>query len=242
MRRKTTILLSVLGVTMMWAPTSFSYDFNPTDIEWQSWPGYCKAKYIWTNIGRRSRFANLVTPEQRNELVIWENAGIRGLHHHCAGSAWLQRAQLGESDNRRVSLLNRAYAETSFSFERSNRQAAQFAYLAIQMAAILNAKGESANALKLLEDVIADQPHNEVIYSATAILQRKLGQLEQSKQTLIRGYQATDGASAEINYNLGLVSLELGDMEDAEKYAKLAYKLGYPLPGLRRKLEKAGRM
>jgi hypothetical protein len=51
-----------------------------------------------------------------------------------------------------------------------------------------------------------------------------------------------DGKSAEICYNLGLLSLELGEIDDAEKYAKLAYEQGFPLPGLRKKLQELGRM
>ncbi|MEM7283564.1 MAG: tetratricopeptide repeat protein [Pseudomonadota bacterium] len=42
--------------------------------------------------------------------------------------------------------------------------------------------------------------------------------------------------SAEIHYNLGLALFDLGELADAAKHAKAAYKLGYPLPGLRNKL------
>ena len=56
------------------------------------------------------------------------------------------------------------------------------------------------------------------------------------------GFKASDGASAEINYNLGLILLELGDLDGAARHAELAYDLGYPLPGLRAKLQRLGRM
>ena len=154
MNRKRTNLLLVLCATFAYVPTSFAYDFSPTDIEWQSWPGYCKAKYVWTSIGRQSRFSNLVTPEQRSELAQWENAGIRGLHHHCAGTAWLQRAKLERTETRRNALLRQAESESTFSFERSNRRAPQFSFLAIQMAAIMNEQGKTAEALGLLDLMI----------------------------------------------------------------------------------------
>lgn len=46
--------------------------------------------------------------------------------------------------------------------------------------------------------------------------------------------------SSEIHYNLGLVYLEAGEREKALQHATAAYELGYPLPGLRRKLEALG--
>ena len=46
--------------------------------------------------------------------------------------------------------------------------------------------------------------------------------------------------SAEIQYNLGLTLLSLGEVDAAARHAHDAYALGYPLPGLRRKLEAAG--
>ena len=46
--------------------------------------------------------------------------------------------------------------------------------------------------------------------------------------------------SAEVHYNLGLALLDIGQVADATKHAKMAYELGYPLPGLRNKLEAKG--
>src|SRR5262249_10171379 len=47
--------------------------------------------------------------------------------------------------------------------------------------------------------------------------------------------------SADGHYNLGLVCAEMNDFDEAVKHAQIAYAAGYPLPGLRNKLEKAGR-
>ena len=49
------------------------------------------------------------------------------------------------------------------------------------------------------------------------------------------------GDSANVNYNLGLVYLDLGRYDQALKYAHTAYRLGFPLPGLRNRLQEAGR-
>ena len=43
--------------------------------------------------------------------------------------------------------------------------------------------------------------------------------------------------NANVQYNLGLVYFELKDYENSLKHAKIAYGLGFPLGGLRSKLE-----
>ena len=43
-----------------------------------------------------------------------------------------------------------------------------------------------------------------------------------------------------VHYNLGLLYFELGDYEKSMANAKIAYEVGYNLPGLRDKLTKAG--
>ena len=45
--------------------------------------------------------------------------------------------------------------------------------------------------------------------------------------------------SPEINYNAGLFYLRMNDIETARRLADKAYAAGYPLPGLRKKLEEA---
>ena len=46
--------------------------------------------------------------------------------------------------------------------------------------------------------------------------------------------------SAELHYNLGLLYVDVRDYEAARREAKRAYELGYPLNGLRAKLERIG--
>lgn len=46
---------------------------------------------------------------------------------------------------------------------------------------------------------------------------------------------------ANINYNIGLLYLKIKNYEQSVVHAKKAYKLGFPLPGLRNKLKRAGK-
>lgn len=47
--------------------------------------------------------------------------------------------------------------------------------------------------------------------------------------------------SANLYYNIGLVYLDLNQFDKALDYAHRAYKMGFPLPGLRDRLKKAGK-
>lgn len=49
-----------------------------------------------------------------------------------------------------------------------------------------------------------------------------------------------DPGSTEVHYNLGLVAFDQGRYEDARKHAQVAYSGGYPLAGLRDKLQSVG--
>jgi tetratricopeptide (TPR) repeat protein len=49
------------------------------------------------------------------------------------------------------------------------------------------------------------------------------------------------GDNANVHYNLGLAYFDLKDYDKALASAHRAYELGFPLPGLRNKLEKAGK-
>ncbi|MEX2123348.1 MAG: hypothetical protein WD795_05615 [Woeseia sp.] len=242
MHQRTGMTTLVFILSIFSFARSEAYQFVPTDAEWQSWPAHCQAKYVWTNIGRGSKFANLIGETHKTELAQWENAGIHGVHHYCTGTIYLKRARAEDDPDRRRYTLRNAYNETQYAFSRSDKRSALFAHLATQMATIMYEQDELDAALQMLSDVIVAQPQNGVLYSAMAVMQRKLGRLEEAKTTLLQGNEALDGKSAEISYNLGLISIELGEIDNAVRYAESAYELGFPLPGLRTKLEKLGRM
>jgi len=237
-RRRTLVFVAII----LHVPVAHAFTFTPTDIEWQTWPSYCKARYATSAIGKKSKFALLVSPEQNSELAQWYDEGIRGLHHYCAGSIWLARARMERDPQQKWYMLRNAMGETMYSYIRSNERSLKFALMATQLASVYYEQGEYDPALQVLLSALADNPDNDILYSATAVMQRKLGHTKEAKDTLLLGFEAMDGKSAEICYNLGLLLLELGEIDDAEKYAKLAYEQDFPLPGLRNKLKELGRM
>jgi len=58
--------------------------------------------------------------------------------------------------------------------------------------------------------------------------------------TAYKNAEAIQPNKAELLYNMGLLHLKMGNNEEALSYAKKAYSLGYPLPGLKKKLSRMG--
>ena len=76
-----------------------------------------------------------------------------------------------------------------------------------------------------------------VVYGITLL---KAGQRDQAIQELHKA-DAMLPDNANVNYNLGLAYLDAKDYDKALTHAKRAYELGFPLPGLRDQLKKAGK-
>lgn len=51
---------------------------------------------------------------------------------------------------------------------------------------------------------------------------------------------AIDPTSADAHYDLGLIYSDLGEYDQAVAHARVAYDAGYPLPGLKHKLQQTG--
>lgn len=82
-------------------------------------------------------------------------------------------------------------------------------------------------------------PSDGTVYMIYGYYLSRIGQtdtaLEQYKKAL-----TLLNNSAEAHYNIGLLYTDLRDYDNARKHAARAYELGFPLPGLRRKLERVG--
>jgi hypothetical protein len=83
------------------------------------------------------------------------------------------------------------------------------------------------------------RPKDGVVRMLYGIHLHKAGKLENALKQYKAGLELIPGSS-ELNYNLGLLYYDLKKYKLAKKYATIAYKLGYPLPGLRNMLKEAG--
>jgi tetratricopeptide (TPR) repeat protein len=84
------------------------------------------------------------------------------------------------------------------------------------------------------------QPNDGTVLAIYGIYLHRVGRLDEA---LERYNQALEFASdsADLHYNLGLLYFDLSNFESSREHAIQAYDLGYPLPGLRTKLQKAGK-
>jgi len=238
-------LMAVVGmlVGMVVMPgVAVAYQFVPTDLEWAAWPPYCKARYVSIPFGEATKFAKQYP---RGEAVAWEKTlglgTFQAIHHYCAGIAWLSRARLEQDEKLRLFALSNAKEECAFTYDRSDPKSPVFPNISVAIAEATYRLGEHEEARAFLETAIKEQPDRSEPYTALALFYRSESRRDSALEILRQGDNATDGKSAEIKYNLGLISLEAGDVDSAVTYAARAYDLGYPLPGLRYKLEKLGR-
>jgi tetratricopeptide (TPR) repeat protein len=89
------------------------------------------------------------------------------------------------------------------------------------------------------EHALEFAPDDRNVILAKAYWRLKKG----DRKTALSLYQDVlelDPESADAHYNLGLLYFDMSDFPKARDHAKAAYEAGFPLPGLRKKLERAG--
>jgi len=236
-------LLVMAGLLSLSFPAHATWDFVPTELEWQMWPKYCRVQYTTVSGGISS---GSVQPYSLADISEWrETLGNRtfdGLHHYCASIHYLARSRSSASDRvmSRV-VLNRAWDDAQYSYVRTDPQSPVFPTMSVTVAQIRLEMGHTDEAIDLLKRAIAAQPTRLEAYGMLALLYRKAHNLNAAREVLHEADTASGGTSAEIQYNLGLVNLELGDIDAAVANAEVAYKMGYPLEGLKDKLRQRGR-
>jgi len=82
-------------------------------------------------------------------------------------------------------------------------------------------------------------PNDPVVRLVLGIYRAKKGDREGAKEAYNEALKL-DPNSAEAHYNLGLLYFDLKKYSDSREQANIAYKLGYPLPGLRQMLLRVG--
>ncbi len=96
-----------------------------------------------------------------------------------------------------------------------------------------------AKTICYLKRANAFAPDDVKVQMLMAYYLQKVGRLDEAEKWYRRVIEA-DPKASEAYYNLGLLLVDSGRLDDAVTVAKKAYSLGYPLPGLKNKLEAAG--
>ena len=86
---------------------------------------------------------------------------------------------------------------------------------------------------------LAAYPRTASTYSVMGIYLFKRGDFSEAIDAYQKALEINPD-SAETHYNIGLAYFSRGMMDEARRHARKAYRLGFPLPGLRQKLEEAG--
>jgi tetratricopeptide (TPR) repeat protein len=232
---------AILAGLLYAAPVLAAWDFVPTPLEWETWPVYCRVQYSSVNNGLDYKNQPVYSP---SEIAQWrETLGPRtfdGLHHYCASIHFLNRARVDPNRATRNFKLGRAWEDAEFTFTRAETTSPVYPIIANTVAQVRFEMGKPDEAEDVLKGVIKMQPARPEAYITLALLYRKQHELEQARATLMQADEAIGGESAEIQYNLGLLNFETGNMDAAVQNARKAYSMGYPLPGLKRKLQASG--
>ncbi|MFK8053410.1 MAG: hypothetical protein AB8F65_10600 [Woeseiaceae bacterium] len=136
--------------------------------------------------------------------------------------------------------LRFAVDEFGYSMGRVPVDSYLFPEVAINYSVALRKIGEQEQAVELLNQAILEHPKYASAYAAMSIMYRELEQPDKQLEILKDGLAATDGESAELHYFTGLALAKRKQYEEAKQHAIQAYRLGYPLPGLKRRLARAG--
>lgn len=107
-----------LGAMLLPAPV-LAYSFKPTPAEWALWPDYCKARYVTTNIGRKSPYANTLPPAMiENWRKRLGNTTYTHVHHYCASLVYMQRSSSAQTNQERKYLLRLAEGDCNYTLKR----------------------------------------------------------------------------------------------------------------------------
>jgi len=161
------------------------------------------------------------------------------VHHYCGGLAKLDRSTTGTKQSRDY-YLQSAIGEHNYMARNCPRDNQFWSNNQAHLAAALSAKGDVGLALKAVDDGIEQHPTYDGSYIVKSMILSKNMKFSDSLSALLAGDLATDGSSAEMKYALGLAYFQEKDYKKSRDYARQAYELGYPLPGLVKKLKEVG--
>ncbi|MCX2981315.1 hypothetical protein EYC98_10610 [Halieaceae bacterium IMCC14734] len=235
-RRLFTVLL--LG---LFALPATALNFVPTEAEWLAWSDQCRARYMASNAGAKSKYRGRVNSatvsawKAKMGPSLWLH-----MHHACAGQVHFNRARTAASSSERNREIKTAISDHNYTLSKTTNQNNWYAYFAVSLAQIYRYQEEYDKAIALVSPFTDTNPAYEAPYLQWSLVLRDQDKLSAAIAVLENGNSATEGKSMEIHYFLGLNYHQKGMYDLSLQHAKAAYKLGYPLPGLKNKLMRSG--
>lgn len=90
-----------------------------------------------------------------------------------------------------------------------------------------------------LQRAISFNPKDTTVYMLYGLLLHRMERREEALE-YYRKAEQLDSSNVQLMYNLGLLLCDLGEYQEAKEYSDKVYASGFPLPGLKNKLTKAG--
>ncbi|MEQ8659673.1 MAG: tetratricopeptide repeat protein, partial [Gammaproteobacteria bacterium] len=215
MKMRTILHLCMLAVV---APLAHAYDFRPTAAEWGTWPEYCQAKYVVTNVGSTSSFRSRVSAEVVDHWrrALGEEVWLP-VHHGCAGFIWILRAERlrGKAQREYDFALGKAVDESMYTLQRIPPSHPVHQKLRLVLARVEHHRGNVQNCFTMLDQLLAEVPEMAEAYSVYATYLYRDKQFERARAVLERGLDEVPEPTAEMHYFLGLVLLRQKAYEEA---------------------------
>lgn len=234
---------SWLAVMLLIAATAegAGWNFTPTALDWKAWPQYCRVQYSYINRGQ-NEYGDYYSDA---EIAQWKAAigekSFPYLHHYCKAMIILKQLRTETNPQQRKYLIGVAVDDGGFAYVRTDPQSIVFPAVSSVMAEARFAAGDVEEAFSILRRAIDAQPERFEAYATLAKLHHEQHHDDLALKVFNEANDATHGDSAEVQYSLGLLNLEMGNVDAAVKNAHEAYARGYPLQGLATKLHKLGR-
>lgn len=209
---------------------------EPTEVEWHSWPDFCKAAFLGSQWAQGSPYLGRMAEAQVNSLRV--STGIPGPHHFCVGMLYINRARSKGQNSNTAFNLGRAIDEINYSFSRMTSESARYSLVTAYYGTAFYRSGKRQQAMEMWNKGIEAKPASRESYLAMAevLLQEK--KAKDALDLLLRYEKAKENDAPDAEAFLSHTYIELGDFDKARVHADKAYLLGYPLPGLRNKLER----
>ena len=231
--------LLIILMAPSWASALSRFDADRA--EWASFPAYCRAKYSQDSNTTSEWYWGSVPAK---EIDYWKatlgRASWAAVHHYCWSLLNLRTAKKLRVGKDYGFMLNQAIVEANYFFPRLDPDDYLWPEMAVHIAHVYQLQGKRDQAIELLQQVIFSRPAYSKAYSLMAIMLRKAGDLDGALAVLQLGANAEGERDAEFHYIYGHVLVDREEFESAVDHAKKAYALGYPLPGLKRKLKRRG--
>lgn len=235
------VLAVILGLLPV-VPAHAVGGLQPTESEWAGWPDFCRAVHVpqesalgFSEFSQRVPAGFVEAWRTRLGPKVWFS-----LHHYCWGLARYERARLAGDPAVRKFEVDQAISEYTYTINRMPREAPMYAEVANAMGQAHRLGGNVDKALSAFGVAIETHPDLPGGYQGKALVYRDAKRYAEARDVLLDADRVTGGESSEINYFLGLILCDMKDYAAARPYAAKAYALGYPLPGLRDRLARAG--